>query len=55
VLANCGRDDGRGERPGYILVGIMLQERDLVRYIGPEYEAHRRRVPTLIPTGSRRG
>jgi len=33
---------------------IMLEERDLVRYIGPEYEAYRRRVPMLIPTGSRR-
>jgi protein-S-isoprenylcysteine O-methyltransferase Ste14 len=38
---------------GYILVGIMLEERDLVRFIGPEYEAYRRKVPMLIPSRAR--
>ena len=40
---------------GFVRHPIMLEERDLVRYIGPEYEAYRRKVPMLIPTGSRRG
>ena len=34
---------------GYILVAIQLEERDLVREHGPEYEEYRRRVPMLIP------
>jgi len=39
---------------GYILIGILLEERDLVRYHGPEYEAYRARVPMLFPTGVKR-
>jgi methanethiol S-methyltransferase len=39
---------------GYILVGILLEERDLVKYLGAEYEAYRARVPMLFPTGVKR-
>lgn len=34
---------------GYILVGIQLEERDLVRAHGDEYPKYRRRVPALVP------
>jgi protein-S-isoprenylcysteine O-methyltransferase Ste14 len=33
----------------YILIGIHLEERDLVRLYSNEYEDYRRRVPMLIP------
>jgi poly(3-hydroxybutyrate) depolymerase len=35
----------------YVLVGVRLEERDLVRTFGREYEDYRRRVPRLVPRG----
>ncbi|MBL8796635.1 MAG: isoprenylcysteine carboxylmethyltransferase family protein [Planctomycetia bacterium] len=34
----------------YILLGIQLEERDLLRDFGPAYAAYRRQVPMLWPT-----
>jgi protein-S-isoprenylcysteine O-methyltransferase Ste14 len=34
---------------GYILVGIHLEERDLVKHHGARYQAYRQQVPMLIP------
>ncbi|MEW6050386.1 MAG: methanethiol S-methyltransferase [Candidatus Zixiibacteriota bacterium] len=34
---------------GYIIVGILLEERDMVVYHGKAYEAYRREVPMLVP------
>lgn len=39
---------------GYIVVGILLEERDLVKYHGSEYETYRAQVPMLFPTGVKR-
>jgi protein-S-isoprenylcysteine O-methyltransferase Ste14 len=39
---------------GYILVGILLEERDLMKYHGDEYGTYRARVPMLFPTGVKR-
>jgi len=35
---------------GYILLGVRLEERDLVANFGEDYEQYRRRVPMLMPS-----
>jgi protein-S-isoprenylcysteine O-methyltransferase Ste14 len=34
---------------GYILLAVRLEERDLIRAFGQQYQDYRRRVPLLIP------
>jgi protein-S-isoprenylcysteine O-methyltransferase Ste14 len=34
---------------GYILVGLTLEERDLVSFFGNTYREYREAVPALIP------
>lgn len=38
----------------YILIAIRFEERDLVHFLGPDYEDYRQRVPMLVP-GMKRG
>lgn len=37
----------------YILIGIFLEERDLMRSHAAQYGPYRARVPMLFPTGVR--
>jgi protein-S-isoprenylcysteine O-methyltransferase Ste14 len=39
----------------YVFVGIALEERDLKRLLGSEYERYRRETPMLVPLPWRRG
>jgi protein-S-isoprenylcysteine O-methyltransferase Ste14 len=39
---------------GYILIGIFLEERDLVRYHGAAYERYRDEVPMIVPVPGRK-
>lgn len=38
----------------YVLVGIQLEEKDLIAEHGENYKAYRRRVPMLVPSLSRK-
>jgi protein-S-isoprenylcysteine O-methyltransferase Ste14 len=38
-----------GGLSGYLVVGLIFEERDLLRRFGPAYAAYRRRVPALVP------
>jgi protein-S-isoprenylcysteine O-methyltransferase Ste14 len=38
-----------GGLTAYVAVGLVLEERDLLRRFGPAYAAYRRRVPALVP------
>lgn len=35
----------------YIVIGILFEERDMVKFHGPTYLEYRKRVPMLIPLG----
>jgi len=37
---------------GYVLVGIWLEERDMLAGFGELYAVYRRRVPMLVPKGA---
>jgi protein-S-isoprenylcysteine O-methyltransferase Ste14 len=37
----------------YILIGIRFEERDLVRFLGEDYERYRRQTPMLLPLGKK--
>ena len=40
---------------GWVIVGTLLEERDLVAIFGDEYRAYQRRVPMLLPWRLRQG
>lgn len=39
---------------GYILMGIYLEEKDLVNYFGKAYQDYQKRIPMLIPKPGRK-
>lgn len=43
-----------GAASGYIVVGVALEERDLVRAFGQRYQAYREQVPMFLPRLGRR-
>jgi protein-S-isoprenylcysteine O-methyltransferase Ste14 len=38
-----------GVTTAYILFGIKIEERDLVRFLGDDYREYRKRTPALVP------
>ena len=39
----------------YIFVGTKLEERDLVTFLGPQYQEYQKKVPAFFPTPGSKG